>query len=182
MTVNDQLVSFVLTVGIGLVAGFFYDFYRVVRDILRLRKTGLFVGDLIYWLALTAVVFVLLLLCNQGEMRFYVLLGLSLGAFLHMKFLSPGTRRIILFLFRLAHRALLFIQALWALLWRVVTLPFKIIFLSVVLPCRWTSGACTVVGRGTARLIKRVSAPARSRMRDGAARFSRLFGRGRKNK
>lgn len=78
--VSAQATVFLLTVAIGLLLGFLFDAYRVVRGRLRPGPAGTAAGDLLFWLAATGVVFALLILSNWGELRLYVWVGFVLGA------------------------------------------------------------------------------------------------------
>lgn len=98
--VREQLTAFVLTIGAGLLAGFWFDFYRAVRRVLRLEKTGTFLGDLLFSLFLTVFIFGLLLAINYGEVRFYVIMGLALGALIYWRLFSRFGYGTIMFSFR----------------------------------------------------------------------------------
>lgn len=86
--VEAQVEAFMLTVVIGMVMGLMFDTYRILRGILRLKIVVTHIADLLFWLAVTAVVFLGLLLGNWGEVRFYVFLGLMLGGAVYYKFFS----------------------------------------------------------------------------------------------
>ncbi len=88
MSLETQVVVFLLSIGIGAGAAFLFDFYRMARLSLRLGRWGTSIGDLLAWMVLTAVVFGLLLLANWGEVRWYILLGLGAGALLYHRSLS----------------------------------------------------------------------------------------------
>jgi len=88
MAIGESLFTFACIVGIGLLGGMLYDFYRAYGRVLYIKRRAVFIGDLLFWLLFTAAALILLLLANQGEMRFYVILGLILGILFYSKFLS----------------------------------------------------------------------------------------------
>jgi len=88
MVLGESLFTFACIIGIGLLAGALYDFYRACGRVLYIKKRTVFLGDLLFWLLFTAAALILLLLANQGEVRFYVLMGLALGVLLYSKLLS----------------------------------------------------------------------------------------------
>lgn len=90
MSLGAQFIAFLISFGIGIGAAFFFDFYRVTRRALRLSRWGTGIGDLLVWIVLTCLVFGLLLLVNWGEVRWYILLGLALGAAFYYRALSRG--------------------------------------------------------------------------------------------
>ncbi len=96
-----QVTAFVVTVLLGLFIGVAYDFFRVLRQLLRPSRRSLFFWDLFFWLCITPVVFAALLASNWGEVRAYVLIGLGLGGIIYTFFLTKTVYRLIDSTFRL---------------------------------------------------------------------------------
>ncbi|OAT80681.1 spore cortex biosynthesis protein YabQ [Desulfotomaculum copahuensis] len=167
---DDQLFAFVLTLGAGMLAGFLYDCYRVVRELLRPGKTVVLLGDLLYWLLLTGVVFAVLLAGNQGEVRFYLLLGLGLGALVYLKLFSPAARRLIRALLHAVCRLAMLVLTVSGFLWQVIAFPFKMLYLAFALPCRWAGAGLHCAGRGVGRLGRCYLIPLPARITGGLAR------------
>lgn len=130
----DQFYYFALTILIGLVSGFCYDLYKVTRGTLRLRRIGTALGDVLFWLVLTVVVFFLLLAGNWGEVRLYVLLGLAIGALIYLKLLSRHATILLQLVFGIFNRIWnLLIRAL-KVTWKLTCLPFRLVYLVVAIP------------------------------------------------
>lgn len=77
------------TVALGAGMGTLYDIFRTWRLLARPRRWQLYLADFIYWFLAALGVFVGLLLTNWAEVRFFMLLGLALGAGLYLRWLSP---------------------------------------------------------------------------------------------
>lgn len=87
MTVTQPLGASVF-VFLGFCFGVFFDFYRIVR---RVSTPGRFltaITDLFFWFAYTAWVYIALLKLNLGEVRFFLLLCLVIGAGIYFTWLS----------------------------------------------------------------------------------------------
>ncbi len=130
----NQMRSFFATVAIGLVIGFTYDYYRVTRDVLRLKRAGIFIGDIVFWIVSTVIVFLMLLWGNWGEMRFYVLFGFGLGALLYFYFISKSARKLVGLKFHIIHRIWTALVKVAQFVWKVVTFPFRLCILIIVYP------------------------------------------------
>ncbi|WP_238555789.1 spore cortex biosynthesis protein YabQ [Paenibacillus alvei] len=108
----------------GLALGLVFDSYRVVAGQFKFPRWTLPVFDLLYWLAATVFVFQMLVKGNQGELRFYVVLGLAAGAWLYAVFLSRITVAIVKWLVTA-------LKAVWRFAMRcvhvLVVLPLKAI-------------------------------------------------------
>lgn len=125
-----------MTIGIGILAAFCYDYYREIRRAFRFKKTGTILGDLIFWLFITVIVFALLLEANWGELRMYVFLGLGMGALLYYYLLSRPVSRLVRIKFYIIHRIYsLFVQII-SFLWNAVLTPFRFIILLITYPLR----------------------------------------------
>ena len=72
-----HLFAMALFWGIGLC--FSYDILRILRRLVRHSKNVVNVEDIIYWLAASAVVYALLFIYNQGEMRIFIVFGAIIG-------------------------------------------------------------------------------------------------------
>ena len=103
--VTGQVETFLLTILTGIILGVVFDFYRVMRGVFRPHWIVTSVTDLFYWLIATAIVFVVLIAGNGGEVRFYVFLGLVAGVVVYYRLLSKSAIRIIIWLLRCVVRA-----------------------------------------------------------------------------
>jgi spore cortex biosynthesis protein YabQ len=91
MEVNAQLISFLTTLFIGILLGAIFDFYRVSRAVFQPRLWVTYLLDGLYWLIAIIITFVCLLMSNWAELRFYIFMGIILGAILYYKLCSRYT-------------------------------------------------------------------------------------------
>lgn len=122
-----QARAFLITIGIGVTAGLCFDYYRVIRRACRLKKFGTYVGDAVFWLAATLIVFIALLWGNWGEIRLYVLIGLGLGALLYFNLFSRTASRVIRFKFFILHKIWRLLKKTILLLWMIISCPFRLV-------------------------------------------------------
>lgn len=150
MLVLDMLVNqagaFTSTIIIGMSAGLLYDYYRAVRAAYKLRKIGTFIGDVVYWLVTTVMVFGMLLWGTWGELRLYVFIGLGLGALLYFQLFSRAAYRVFRLKFYFIHRtwALLLRTVHW--LWMVVTYPVRLLLFGLSFPYRLLESTVSKMG------------------------------------
>lgn len=146
-SLTDQIGAFAATLIIGVVGGFCYDYYRAVRRTFRLKKVGTWLGDIIFWLVTTALVFFLLLLGNCGVVRYYVFFGLGLGAWLYFQFFSNIISRLVRFKFYLLQKIWTMIVIIILFLINVVLFPFRLVFLILSYVLNFLGGLFNKVGR-----------------------------------
>ncbi|WP_194174813.1 spore cortex biosynthesis protein YabQ [Desulfofundulus thermobenzoicus] len=179
MTLAEQLNSFLFTLLIGLMSGFAYDLYRVFREMVRPRRWGTYLGDFLIWVFLLVATFAALLVINYGEVRFYVLLGLALGAAIYLTLFSGPARRLIYRCIYLLARLARLVAAGAALLWRVVTFPFKVLVFVTAWPVVQAGRGFGLAGRRIGRAGRRIAGPPARRLSGNLrARWRSLFHRG----
>jgi spore cortex biosynthesis protein YabQ len=97
----------------GAAMGLAYDSYRVLSLKLSFPKWLNALLDLLYWIWAALLVFRMLYAGNQGQLRFYVFLGLFLGVWIYFLIFSVTVRRFVVMLIQS-------VQYTCRLLWRVV--------------------------------------------------------------
>lgn len=122
-----QFFNFSAAIGIGLIIGVLFDIYRGLwKKWASASKTMPF-WDVLWWLLVTALVFLLLLNLNWGELRLYILLGQLIGLVFYFKKLSLYfLRNFILFLHCMEN----VVKKMIAL----IVIPLKIIIKILVFP------------------------------------------------
>lgn len=123
-SLSVQLYAFAVTIIAGASIGLIFDLYRVIRSRLQPGAITAAVMDLIFWLVAAPVLIVYLLVANWGELRFYVLIGILLGAAFYYLLFS----RIVIRLFAgLINLIGYIISYICGLVFSVVILPVKTI-------------------------------------------------------
>ena len=80
---NSILISQISVFGysciLGVGLGALYDLFRIFRMMINHRYIGIFIQDVIYFIIIGVVTFLLVLGMNKGEARFYILAGEGIG-------------------------------------------------------------------------------------------------------
>lgn len=97
----------------GTAMGLAYDSYRVLSLKLSFPKWLNALLDLLYWIWAALLVFRMLYAGNQGQLRFYVFLGLFLGVWIYFLIFSVTVRRFVV-------RLIQSVQYTCRLLWRFI--------------------------------------------------------------
>lgn len=123
MNLQTQWLTLVWMLASGTFMGIAFDSYRVVSGQLRFPRWSVNLLDLFYWIASALFVFRMLYHVNQGELRFYVFLGLFLGVWIHFLFLSVLTERFVVNLIRIVRR--------------IYGFGVRLVYLTLVVPIKW---------------------------------------------
>lgn len=103
----SQFQGFVISIGVGVLLGAFYDVFRIFRTVFRSEKRAVFFQDLFYMLCAAFVTFLLALGVNYGDVRFYILAGEVIGWCLYYLTVGMVTIQVFLFVSRILHKFLI---------------------------------------------------------------------------
>ncbi len=76
---GQQVMVFLVILVAGLLTGLLFDLMRAVSRVWQLPKSILFLADMLLSLCVAFIVYQILYLFNQGELRFFVYLSFFLG-------------------------------------------------------------------------------------------------------
>ena len=79
ISVNDQVLTFIYSLVLGMMICTFYDILRALRKTGSRSYLSVFIGDLLFWIVSAFVTFIFLLSRTNGEIRGYVLISMLLG-------------------------------------------------------------------------------------------------------
>lgn len=74
-----QTNVFLLCIGFGFLLGIFYHIVRFLRKSFLNFKKAVLIQDIFFCIISTLLMFCFLLCCNDGEVRFFLLVGFFLG-------------------------------------------------------------------------------------------------------
>jgi spore cortex biosynthesis protein YabQ len=79
MTLSTQFMTMLAMVGMGLFFGISLDTYQFFLKRTERKRSIVFFHDLLFWVLQALLIFYVLFLVNQGEIRIYLILALLLG-------------------------------------------------------------------------------------------------------
>ena len=75
----EQTEIFLYALGFGFLLGILYGIFRIMRTLIPHSKAVIFLSDLIYFAVCTFLIFCFILITDSGNLRGYVMFGVSLG-------------------------------------------------------------------------------------------------------
>ncbi len=99
-SLSTQLYAFGIVMLAGISLGVLFDFFRVIRGLLRPGFFATPLLDLLFWVICTPVLILYLLLANWGELRGYVAIALVLGFAFYKLFLGGIVLTLLLLVVR----------------------------------------------------------------------------------
>lgn len=111
----------------GILIGFIYDLYRIFRSLFHPKKLATYIQDTLFWGIITVVSLYVLLISNQGQLRFYNFLGFILGILLYYYLLSKAVIKALVALLKI-------LRDLLVDLWRMLIYPVQVTFCLINVP------------------------------------------------
>lgn len=147
VTLQGQTALFLLCVAMGAGMGLLYDGLRLFRQMLPHSRFLIQLEDGLYWVAVVFAVFQVLLKKNNGEMRFFILLGIFGGMGLYFALVSP-------FVMAVGQGVLRAIRKLLLLFLTILLTPFRLLWLPFRRPMANLKGYCEQKGKKGLQLCK----------------------------
>lgn len=85
----------------GVILGIIFDIYRFLLPTTKIKGVTQYVFDTLFWLVITIATFMIMVFANFGEVRVYLIIGMSIGFILYSLTLSKLTMRFLYFLQKL---------------------------------------------------------------------------------
>ncbi|WP_434798014.1 spore cortex biosynthesis protein YabQ [Terrisporobacter vanillatitrophus] len=84
----EDIGIFYLTIYGGIAIGLLFDFYRALRTNFKIVKKISFIFDVIFWMIITTVIFIIINLLERFDLRYYHFVALFLGFILYYNTIS----------------------------------------------------------------------------------------------
>lgn len=130
LSMSGQGLLFLTTVAAGFVIGFVYDIFRIVRKTVPHSHLMVQAEDLLYWVAVSLMMFYFMLHRNYGEIRIFSIAGAALGMILYFYSVSVIVMKVSV-------AVIGFIQKVILTAVRILLTPVRWLVKMLVPPCKW---------------------------------------------
>lgn len=129
MTLSVQFMTMLAMIGMGLLFGISLDTYQYFLKRPVRKRIIVFFHDLLFWIFQALLLFYVLFLVNQGEVRIYIILALFLGFAIYQALLKATYLRLLKLVIFISIR---FYHLIVKLLINIIYKPIKyLIFLLI---------------------------------------------------
>lgn len=134
MVSNQAYLFFVFIIN-GILIGLLFDFFRIARKVFNTNDMVTYIEDILFWILAGATVLYSIFVFNNGELRLFMFLGIILGGFIYMLFVSSYIIKINVKIINILKNILgvLFIpfKAIYKILHRLFFKPITFLFINV---------------------------------------------------
>ncbi len=102
--ISNQFNVFLAFVLIGIVIGFVFDFFRILRRVYKTPDFITILEDITFWLISGIILLLGIFILNKGRIRAYLFLGLFSGICIYIAFISKIIMNIGISFFKLLNK------------------------------------------------------------------------------
>jgi len=96
--ITNQAYLFLIFTLNGFIIGLFFDFFRILRKSFKTINLITYIEDIIFWILTGFLILYSIFKFNNGEIRFFMFLGIAIGILLYMLIISNKVIKISLYL------------------------------------------------------------------------------------
>jgi spore cortex biosynthesis protein YabQ len=126
-SISNQAYIFLYSVIGGMLIAFIFDLFRIKRKAIKTSTVMIYVEDFFYWIIAALVMFAIVYLSNDGELRGYIFLGTVIGAALYIVLLSKVVIKISL-------KLLWLIYVTVKTVWKIISYPVRFLLKVLSVP------------------------------------------------
>lgn len=85
---NNQAYLFMMFIVNGVLIGFLFDIFRILRKSFKTKDSITYIEDISFWILTGLLTLYFIFYYNNGEIRFYIFLGIILGILVYILTIS----------------------------------------------------------------------------------------------
>lgn len=163
VSISAQVFVFLYSIASGIAIAFVYDVFRILRKTIKTGSIVTYIQDLVYWTFAALIMFLMIHISNDGEIRAFLFIGAFIGVILYVFLFSGIIMRSSIFVIKL------FAYLIKSLIF-IISYPVRMILKLLAIPARKLAGAgmCSlrkICEKGKARLsLRKTHAKGRVRL------------------
>ena len=92
--VTNQAHLFLIFIINGILIGLLFDMFRISRKVIKTSNFITYIEDILFWILTGIIILYSIFVFNNGQLRFYMFLGIILGAICYLLFISSYVIKI----------------------------------------------------------------------------------------
>lgn len=91
-----QVYNFFIFIILGMIVAFIFDVFRILRKTFKTNNIITYLEDILFWIISGFLIMLSIFTFNNGEIRFYLFIGLLLGILMYIILLTKLINKILL--------------------------------------------------------------------------------------
>ena len=119
--ISNQASLFLIFTIEGIIIGLIFDIFRILRRSFKTADIVTYIEDILFWLITGILILYTIFVFNYGKIRFFMFVGIFLGAMLYMLLISR-------YIIKISVTAIEFIKKTILFFLKIVIFPFQFIY------------------------------------------------------
>ena len=91
-----QVYNFFIFIVLGMIIAFVFDVFRILRKAFKTNNIITYIEDILFWIISGFLIIVSIFTFNNGEIRFYLFIGILLGILIYILLLTKLINTVLL--------------------------------------------------------------------------------------
>lgn len=126
---NNQAYIFMVFTIVGVIIGVLFDIFRILRKTFKTKDIVTYIEDIVFWLITGMIIVYAMYVFCDGELRFFMILGIIIGATMYMLTISKYVIMVSVFLINIVKKVLIYPVML------ILRVAKKVIFRPIMFIC-----------------------------------------------
>lgn len=122
--ITNQAYLFLIFVINGLLIGLLFDIFRIFRISFKTKDFITYIEDILFWILTGAIVLYSIFVFNNGEIRFFIFLGIIIGIILYITLFSTYIIKYSVYIIK-------FLKKILSTIFKYLYVPIKYIGLII---------------------------------------------------
>ncbi len=125
ISINTQVNLIFYSILAGILTGFLFDIYRIIRGFENPDVIITFIEDILFWLFAGILVFIFLLYTSYLYMGGYLYLYIAMGLYIYLKFASK-------YLLKIQYKLIKIVSKTFRIMKNLMIYPFELIVYKII--------------------------------------------------
>lgn len=122
--INNQAKLFLIFITNGILIGILFDFFRILRKSFKTKDIITYIEDFLFWIFTGIIILYTIFIFNNGEIRLYMFLAISVGIIFYIIMLSSYFIKINLFFIAILKKYII-------KLFKILVIPFRYTYIII---------------------------------------------------
>jgi len=137
--ITNQAYLFLIFILIGAIIGLLFDFFRILRKSFKTNDILTYIQDVIFWILTGIILLAAIFTFNNGEIRFFMFIGLFIGIIFYLILFSKYIIKICTYVINTLKKIIIKfylilkipIQFIYRLFNKVLFSPFRFVIINI---------------------------------------------------
>lgn len=116
--ITNQAFLFLVFVVIGLIIGLLFDIFRILRISFKTKDVVTYIEDILFWIITGILVLYSIFIFNNGEIRFFIFIGIAIGVILYIMLFSSYIIKYSVYIIN-------FIKKVTGIIFNIILIPLR---------------------------------------------------------